>query len=746
MDNDRRPFAITVSNDTIGVIPGQPGQIVLTVTNVSGRRLTARPTLMTDRDDVRGWVQLEGDREQQWGPEETRQVTARVELPPGTQPGPYVCRFIVSNIANPDEEYTEGPQINLRVAAAPEPEKKRGFPWWILAVIGGVLLLVGGGIGVYFALQGGGSKLAGVDLEVLGQADGQVTMSATALDKEGEPAEEGADAFDKGSAWVWSAAPEGIGTLEPTESGAVLVCGEQQKGAVDVTVTAKGDEGITKTVSTECAARLTKLSLSVVGNAKIPAQGTALIDAAQLDQAGDPLDAVTPFNAEDQWEWVAKPNRIARLEPTQAGAKITCLKGQKGDITVSVSSLIQDLDVSGSTKVSCEAPPPRPPPPSADFTVLPASGQVPLTVQFVSKAPTAKSWSWNFGDGSKGSGVSPQHTYKKAGTFTVSIDVRNPDGQRKSSSKEGLVKVTAPPAPANFHGTWNSTFGQLRLIAQGNRVYGDYQNVGAIEGKYNAATKTSTGTFTNGNRRGRYEWTLSSDGFKGRWAWDGQPWAGSWNASRASASTPRLTKHRNFNANGYWNSTFGELRLRQDGTRVFGDYNTYGVIEAVLHPVTGQIKGIFTNGSKWGRLEFNLSSSNNWTGQWSWGGQNWVGAWNATKRSASTPRFTKASYVPYWQGTFNSTFGPLRLRQDGSRVWGDYSNLGTIEAAWNPDTNRIDGFFLNRGKKGKLWYFQTVQNGTFTGQWAWDGQGWAGAWNGNRTSAALPNFTQAEAK
>jgi TolB protein len=53
-------------------------------------------------------------------------------------------------VANPDDDYTQGPSVVFDVPAA--LPVKRSFPWWILAVVA-ALLIVGGGLGWYFGLR-----------------------------------------------------------------------------------------------------------------------------------------------------------------------------------------------------------------------------------------------------------------------------------------------------------------------------------------------------------------------------------------------------------------------------------------------------------------------------------------------------------------------------------------------------------------------------------------------------------------
>src|SRR6266568_4455299 len=107
-----------------------------------------------------------------------------------------------------------------------------------------------------------------------------------------------------------------------------------------------------------------------------------------------------------------------------------------------------------------------PPPPSANFTANPTSGQAPLTVQFTDQSTgTVTAWDWNFGDGSAHSSIqNPSHTYTSAGDFTVTLIVScfgNPN-----SSKSMFIHVTAPPPPPSASFTANPTSGQAPLMVQ----------------------------------------------------------------------------------------------------------------------------------------------------------------------------------------------------------------------------------------------------------------------------------------
>ena len=74
---------------------------------------------------------------------------------------------------------------------------------------------------------------------------------------------------------------------------------------------------------------------------------------------------------------------------------------------------------------------------SANFTFSPTDPRVGDTVFFNAASSTATnaSYSWDFGDGTTGSGVAPTHAYSQARTFTVNMTVTNSLGQTETASK-----------------------------------------------------------------------------------------------------------------------------------------------------------------------------------------------------------------------------------------------------------------------------------------------------------------------
>jgi hypothetical protein len=102
----------------------------------------------------------------------------------------------------------------------------------------------------------------------------------------------------------------------------------------------------------------------------------------------------------------------------------------------------------------------------AHFSATPSSGQSPLKVQFSSNsASDIDSWSWDFGDGSYGSGINPVHTYTTPGTYTVKLTVRTEqafgDGPESAYIAWGQENTFVEPDMIQVYGSVNTLVNQV---------------------------------------------------------------------------------------------------------------------------------------------------------------------------------------------------------------------------------------------------------------------------------------------
>ncbi|ASJ05725.1 Ig-like domain repeat protein [Thermococcus barossii] len=91
-------------------------------------------------------------------------------------------------------------------------------------------------------------------------------------------------------------------------------------------------------------------------------------------------------------------------------------------------------------------------PPVVDFSYSPSSPTIEDTVQFFDNShdPDGGSivyWHWDFGDGSTSTSQNPQHQYTTPGTYTVTLWVKDDDGQMSSISKTITVSDVSNHRP-----------------------------------------------------------------------------------------------------------------------------------------------------------------------------------------------------------------------------------------------------------------------------------------------------------
>lgn len=80
--------------------------------------------------------------------------------------------------------------------------------------------------------------------------------------------------------------------------------------------------------------------------------------------------------------------------------------------------------------------------PIAEFTFA-LKGRAPVSVQFVNKSKNAKTYSWDFGDGTTSTEENPSHIYTEGGPYIVTLRVSSKDKQDKIQS---IVKINEKPS------------------------------------------------------------------------------------------------------------------------------------------------------------------------------------------------------------------------------------------------------------------------------------------------------------
>lgn len=137
--------------------------------------------------------------------------------------------------------------------------------------------------------------------------------------------------------------------------------------------------------------------------------------------------------------------------------------------------------------------------PSAAMTATPTSGTAPLQVSFNAAASSDSdgsivSYTWNFGDGSNGSGVSPTHIYSSAGNFIAMVTVTDDDGA--TDSRSVAISVSEPPV-SETRDAYTRIEAETYDEMQGLGIYngGTGKKIGSIEdGRWAAYSSVDFGS------------------------------------------------------------------------------------------------------------------------------------------------------------------------------------------------------------------------------------------------------------
>jgi Tol biopolymer transport system component len=140
-------FSITTATNNIPIGKKRTATVLFIVTNTSEQPLTGRAVLVADPPDgpQAAWLQFQPPQksERRFDAHGVHDYIVEVNVPVDALAGEYLFHLDMLDVDNPDESYTAGPTVLLRVAAPQKKEEKKPFPWWIIAVAVGVLAVAG---------------------------------------------------------------------------------------------------------------------------------------------------------------------------------------------------------------------------------------------------------------------------------------------------------------------------------------------------------------------------------------------------------------------------------------------------------------------------------------------------------------------------------------------------------------------------------------------------------------------------
>ncbi len=223
-------------------------------------------------------------------------------------------------------------------------------------------------------------------------------------------------------------------------------------------------------------------------------------------------------------------------------------------------------------------------------------------------------------------------------------------------------------AQPTFEGDWETSFGHMKLQVKGTSVKGSYRLPGGrpneIQGTVDGLTLQFT--YAEPEATGQGKFTLSADGesFDGRWRQQGVnqwfPWVG------------RRGEPEPIDFSGVWKTSFGLMRIIQQGKKITGCYQFAGSQSEFVGTATNEVmKFTYTEftGEK-GSGEFKLEEDNSFAGTWKTDDGRQKGLWEGSRMFPTAGKSWLVVLEAHWEASLQQpeySYGEM-LRQFFSRV------------------------------------------------------------------------------
>ncbi|MEM6477794.1 MAG: PASTA domain-containing protein [Pseudomonadota bacterium] len=178
---------ISESQGEIAAGPDAPGTVSFDVVNVTARKLDVALRVVPDpagEGAVPDWITISGDDTITLDANETRKIEVEIAPPADASPAEIAFCLKAFEPALPEENTDLSNVVTATIAAGAVAAS--GGPKWglIAALVIGVLVLIGGGVGAYFLLRGPGGlpNMEGMTIaQAQSQLDGQLLASVSTV-------------------------------------------------------------------------------------------------------------------------------------------------------------------------------------------------------------------------------------------------------------------------------------------------------------------------------------------------------------------------------------------------------------------------------------------------------------------------------------------------------------------------------------------------------------------------------------
>lgn len=331
---------------------------------------------------------------------------------------------------------------------------------------------------------------------------------------------------------------------------------------------------------------------------------------------------------------------------------------------------------------------------------------------------------------------------------------------------KGFIKARAKvEKQANFSwtGTWSTDLGTLNMVQTGNTVTGVLDNgngqfVGTVVGNNLKCKWTVLPVQYNVSGSTEFMLQMSRDGKKIESRWMGANGLKlgilkNWGGKLKNKNTPSARVDLKTLFNGTWNTTWGEMKLTRDGSKVTGTF-TKDQGRIVGNVVGWVLIGTWTKAPTYAPSQdagdvilIAYNQGLNFAGKWRYGSK---GQWYFDLKGTRTDAQSSTAVSTPWTGTWNSPWGEMKLIQDGSKVTGSYTHsqgkiTGTVNGRTFTGTWSEAPSYAPPYEAGDLVMTMSGNQNTLNGKWRYGSSGdWMTNWKATRagTTTSTSSSTQ----
>ena len=286
------------------------------------------------------------------------------------------------------------------------------------------------------------------------------------------------DATQKGlQQYEWTLRSNGVTLFNSSTAGATFDYEIIRSTSLDQTISVD----LRTTNFANCASPLTTQSMVAPRNVNISANFTASPMVQQI-----PSSTVTITNNTSPGPWTYTWDFDDGTTSSSSAASFTHVYATEG--VYSINLIVSDGDCMKTHVVTVQI---MPSPPLLEFEYDPASGCLPLTVNFTNRSQYADpaTYAWSFGSGQGTStAVNPSYTYYEPGVYTVTLAAKNSAGESAQVTKQLIITVHDKPS-AQF----NLKPNQIQF--PGGKLYTDNRSFGATSFLWNFGDGTESTEF-----------------------------------------------------------------------------------------------------------------------------------------------------------------------------------------------------------------------------------------------------------